>query len=431
MAIRINNAKNFAGQNYATEPWVSQQITAANSAVLKTVDGLSGNIVTFTQADDKTKQTLDLSALVKSANKGIVVSNNQLTLTLNDTANGQTSKYLEIDSAKGLTVKGIDEAIAASKAVVAKKTDANNVLNLTSAADSAGTTTYTLDVTVDGKTVLNDSGKVKSGLTLAKLGTATSGFAASYQLQDAAGTAIGDTIDIVKDQFIKTAKFGWSTAKDATGAGWTETKSDTAKYPCIRLELYANDNGASNDDTAVTTLYIPLNDVFADKTAGNYIDATALASNEIKVNVGNGIDATNTSAITVKVDAASEAVTTAANTTAPVLSVGADGVKVSNVQTAIDYATTTLKDKVVAAKPVALTEETVSVPANTTGVWTSDPITGRVISVSDANGVIYPEIKYTTTGGVTTTTLSADFGSTATESAETWTCVVAKPITLA
>ena len=70
-------------------------------------------------------------------------------------------------------------------------------------------------------------------------------------------------------------------------------------------------------------------------------------------------------------------------------------------------------------------------PAGTTGVWTSDAIEGRVMHVSDANGVIYPEIIYSSNTIECNTTLSADFGETATAEAETWYVIVAKPITVA
>ena len=415
MAIRINNARNFAGQPYATENWVSAQISDSASSVLQTVGTLSNNTVIFTEVGGNT-QSLDLSTLVSSANKGIVVSNNQLTLTLNDTVGGQTSKYLEIDSSKGLTVKGIDEAIAAAAVVLEKASGANNALTLSSSANqTTGTTTYTLSVTVDGKTILNDSGTVKSGLTLVKLTTPTSGFAASYQLQDADGTAIGSTIDIVKDQYLKSAVFGWYTKAGDPAVYTPSTKGASGAIPCLKVEVWTNTDGASNNDAVATTLYIEVTDLFNPYTNGNGLD------------LSNG-------EFSVKIDSTSEKVTTASGTTADVLSVGASGVKVGNIQTAINYAVATesaaIKSAINTAKPVVLTETTVTIPANTTGTWTSSSISGRVIAVSDANGVIYPEIAYTNTNGVITSVISADFGTTATAAAETWTVVVANPISL-
>lgn len=67
--------------------------------------------------------------------------------------------------------------------------------------------TITGAILVDGKTIINKAARLRSGLTIAKLGTPSAGFAASYQLQDADGTAIGDTINIFKDQFLSGATY--------------------------------------------------------------------------------------------------------------------------------------------------------------------------------------------------------------------------------
>jgi len=340
--IRINHAKNFAGKSYVVTTEISQllnQLTLDANLKLNL-----GTQVTFADSTEIGGLVADLTPVKNAAVSAVVPADmtaNQIVLA-NAARSVQTTGLTAGSAALAATPTA--NVLATEKAV--KDYVDGRAVNVTAGPgvtiDTTTATSPKISADVDGKTVVlsgtGDAAKLATGLTLAKLATATTGFAASYQLQDAAGTRIGATIDIVKDQFIKTAEFGWSTATDSTGAGWTKDKSTTAKYPCIKLELYANDNGASNDDTAVTTLYIPLNDVFADKTAGNYIDATALASNEIKVNVGNGIDATNTTAITVKADTASEKVYTAKNTSAAVLSVGTGGVKVANVQAAINYA---------------------------------------------------------------------------------------------
>ena len=225
--------------------------------------------------------------------------------------------------------------------------DNNWVVNFTN-IDGTPATTSAVDLTaikdyIDNKSItvtagngisIDDTGSnalnpiISTNLKIVKLGTATDGYAASYQLQylsDASAgtyTAVsGDTINIVKDQFIKTATFGWSTANDASGAGWTTTKSDSAKYPCIQLELYAKDDAATPGESSVTTLWIPLNDVFVDKTAGNGINATDLASN----------------VITVVADTA-DTIYTAKGSATSVMSVGANGVKASGIQAAIDLA---------------------------------------------------------------------------------------------
>ena len=125
-----------------------------------------------------------------------------------------------------------------------------------------------LDGITAAKITAWDNGAKISGVTLEKLTTPTAGYAASYQLKVNGSTTNIPTIDIVKDQFIKSATFGWSTAADSTGAGWTTTKSSTAKYPCIKIEVYTNANGVSTDDTAATPIYVPLADVFQEYVGG-------------------------------------------------------------------------------------------------------------------------------------------------------------------
>ena len=182
---------------------------------------------------------------------------------------------------------------------------------------------------VDGKTIVlsgtgNDA-KLASGLKIVKCATTTTGYAASYTLADKEGKEIAGAgiIDIVKDQFIKSATFGWSTATDSTGAGWTETKSETAKFPCIKLEVWTNTDGnAESSETTLTPLYIPLAKVFQEYEGHNGVATEG--------NIISGVVDTATS----------ESVYTAKGSTAAVLSVGADGFKVSNIQAAIDNAVT-------------------------------------------------------------------------------------------
>lgn len=86
-----------------------------------------------------------------------------------------------------------------------------------------------LKVKVADKTLVLSNSGLASGIKLAKLNTATDGFAASYQLVDAEGTALANSavINIPKDQFLKSAEYDATTetinftfeinAKDADG----------------------------------------------------------------------------------------------------------------------------------------------------------------------------------------------------------------------
>ena len=290
-----------------------------------------------------------------------------MAIRLNNAKNFKGKAYVAADELDNL-IKSMSLAGVTTSAINAADTWKINFTNI----DGTAATTSAVDLTaikdyIDNKSITVSAGDgividssdpldpvIATKIKLVKLGTATTGYAASYKLQvwdHTANSNAGDwkdagdssaTIDIVKDQFIKSAAFGWSTAADSTGAGWTSTKSDSAKYPCIKIEVYTNTDGdLTNEQTATTTLYVPLNDVFVDQIAGDYIDSTALTSRIIKVNVGNGIDGTDTTAIKVLRDGTSEQVYTALNTPADVLTIGASGVKIANIQAAIDNAITT------------------------------------------------------------------------------------------
>lgn len=419
--IRINAAKNFAGQLYATQDWVNSSL----NAYLKSVGNLAENKVVFTKGDNTTA-TLDLSALVKGDSKAIAVTNNAVELKI------KTGEKYIIADANGLATTGIDTAI--STAVGGAKTalinneikavwtyvgqdDTTGLSKRIATAEKAieDLTTNAVNVSSQGAIVVTDGTGAEKIISLKLdgtdkilsqgtdglkatigLGVRTTGFTGDnvtnlskqYYLTDKDGNQIGDTvIDIAKDQFLKDAKYDAATHK-------------------LTFEFNVEDG------TAITEIDLSgLVDVY---TASNGV--TKVGSNFQGV-----------------VDPNTEKVTTGEGTTAAVLSVGANGFRTDNVQKAINYAVETAVAPVKTAVETAVTlvATTVTVPAGTTGVWTSDAIEGRVMHVSDANGVIYPEITYSANTINCTTTLTADFGETATAEAETWHVIVAKPITVA
>lgn len=283
MSIRINKAKNFKGKAYVAADELDNliQTMTFDTAPGTSVDGWKVKFQYADQNGNETKTALDLTAIREYIDSGIA------------------DKAITVQAGAGITVGGDDA------------------------------TQPTISADVDNATIVlsgvGNAAKLATGLKLKKLDTATTGYAASYQLTDKDGTAIAGsaTIDIVKDQFIKSAKFGWSTATDSTGDGWTETKSDVAKYPCIKIDIYVNENGVDSDDTTVKSIYIPLADTFQEYDAQNGVDI-------VSGNVIQGV-----------VDTAnSEKVFTAKNTSASVLEVGTSGFKVANIQAAIDNAVT-------------------------------------------------------------------------------------------
>lgn len=415
--IRINAAKNFAGQLYATQDWVNSSL----NAYLKGVGTLAGNKVSFTKGNNETVE-LDLSALVKGDSKAVVVTNNAVELKIKT-----GEKYIVAD-ANGLATTGIDTAI--STAVGEAKTALINneikaVWTYVGQDDTAGLskriadaeraitdlTTNAVNVSGQGAIVVTDGTGAEKIISLKLDGTdkilsqgtdglkTTIGLAVrttgigenvskQYYLAGVNGEQIGDTvIDIAKDQFLKSATYD-------------------ADTHMLSFEFNVADG------TSITSIDLSgLVDVY---TASNGV-----------TKVGSDFQGV--------VDPNTEKVTTGEGTTAAVLSVGTNGFRTDNVQKAIDYAVETAVAPVKTAVETAVTlvATTVTVPAGTTGVWTSDAIEGRVMHVSDANGVIYPEIIYSSNTIECNTTLSADFGETATAEAETWYVIVAKPITVA
>lgn len=287
MSIRINHAKNFKGKAYVAADELDKLIQSLALAGIPDRTSTENTWkLDFTYADqtgtDK-KVAADLTAIKDYIDKGIA------------------DKAITVDAGAGITI------------------DTSNTLKPVISAD------------VDGSTIVmsgtGNTAKLASGLKIKKLDTATEGYAASYTLADKDGNAIAGAgvIDIVKDQFIKSAQFGWADTATSEPSNWNAQKAQISgtAYPCIKIEVWTNTDGNASNDTTTTTLYIPLNDVFTEYTAQN------------------GVTITNDSIIEGVVDtAASEEVYTAKGATAAVLSVGTAGFKVANIQAAIDNAVT-------------------------------------------------------------------------------------------
>ena len=216
--------------------------------------------------------------------------------------------------------------------------------------------------------------------------------------------------------------------------GESATKTEAAKYPFIKLELNVNTNGDATDEQGTTaTIYIPVNDLFRDKTAGNGIDSTELANNKIQV----------------KVDATSGKVYATKGADTAVLTVGADGIKVAGIQEAIDLAVndehtkmgayvgsvanntqeaiTAVETKIEAytANVVQVVEKDVTpTQVGATTEYSCEVTARNIIGVFDPNGVqIYPEIKK----GEGKYTLTADYGTETADAKWTVVCTEALP----
>ena len=119
------------------------------------------------------------------------------------------------------------------------------------------------EITADDITAW-DNGALVSAVTLEKLSTATTGYAATYQLK-VNGAAVGSKIDIVKDQFLKSGslvKGTWS-----TGTTPTFTPSTSGTQYALALELYVRSDGGAGSTT--TTVYIDVRNLVDVYTGAN------------------------------------------------------------------------------------------------------------------------------------------------------------------
>ena len=317
-----------------------------------------------------------------------------MAIRINQAHNFKGKAYVvadELDNLiKSFTLSGVNAGLAEGTHFGENQPNDWNI-NFTT-ADGGATSTIAVDLTeikdyIDNKSItvkegngitIDDTGAnalqpiISTNLKIAKVST-VEGYAASYQLQylnhsytsGAQGNdgkeylpVDGDTINIVKDQFIKNATFGWSTiANDTTAANWSANGGVNTDhpYPTIKLEIWTNTDGnlsssSTNENEGVTVIGIPLNDVFKDKTAGNGIDATQLASNVIAVQIETATDALE--------------VYTAHGTAVDLISTTASGVKVADIQAAIDVAVN--DEHTVAAAAISAVDDKVTALAGNT-----------------------------------------------------------------
>lgn len=441
MSVRINKAMNFKGKAYVAADELDTLIKSLT---------LSGNKLTFTTADGTTAGTeaTDLSGLVKLVNNGtlLTVSDNQIN------ASGLTTFVGTANADKVVMTNG-EGHLAYEKNLTISIAD--------KATDDSIPTEKAVKDYVDGKAITVKAGNgisISEGLNptistnIKIVAKATEeGYAASYELllrnpavaeegAEDAWVKAGDSINIVKDQFLKTGSLVYGTgAALVNGAipGESAEKTGTAIYPFIKLELNVNTDGNANNDVSVATVYIPVNDLFHDKEAGNGIDATELAKNIIQV----------------KVDSTSGKVYATKGVETAVLTVGADGIKVASIQDAIDLAVNDEHTKMGAYVADVATKTQAAITAVEGAVTTytanvvqvvekevtptkvgetteySCEVTARnIVGVFDANGVqIYPEIEKGTGDKEGKYTLTADYGAETADAKWTVVCTEALP----
>ena len=331
MSLRVNKAKKFNGKAYVATDELDKLLSAV---------ALSGNTLTLVGAsqtvegDSMTTRTVDLKGLVTIANNSvslagtdtnlITVANNKIDATgLKGFIGTTTANKIVGTNAAGK----LDYTLTKATAIDGTTAAANNATYIPTASavkayvDGHGISLTSTDSSV---TITNGDGVAKNlatNLYIKKLATATSGYAATYQLQIGNGTgatAIGDKIDIVKDQFLKSVAFiPKATAADVTAAG--TNPGFAANDPVLKFTFDINTDGKTTPAESESVIYVPVKDLVDTYTNGNGIDT--ITSNIIKA----------------KVDS-TDKIYTAKGSQASVLSLGASGIKASGIQAAIDLA---------------------------------------------------------------------------------------------
>jgi hypothetical protein len=245
MAIRTNGLKNFKGQTYATTFDVAEAISALKQSGKDVF--LAGLLGTGTSAD---------SGKVAMYNEDGVFQSTGYTL-------GVTGVTTETDF-------GGENKLATESGVAAYVAKIKQNIEGSALGIAEGQNVYF----TDGKGTTKEINAF--GYKLVKKDSANDGYAATYELQisDRNGkyeTVTGsDPINIVKDQFLKSATMVWGASATLTDSGdvleESPKKTDTAKYPFLKMEMYTNDNGDDTDDVLTTTVYIPVAELFRDYT---------------------------------------------------------------------------------------------------------------------------------------------------------------------
>ena len=263
----------------------------------KNAEAVDGQVVTtVAEADGKVTET---KANVKDLQLGGYSKDTAATgaIASADTINTALSK-LE-NKAAAITIANDDKSIN----VTTSTTGTNINVNIKSGE-------HVLAKGGDAGLYTNIAISAVTGTELSELGTNVK---EAYKLVGTDSTILGDYIKIYKDSSLYEVYLGHM---DDTIAGdppvVTDGTGDTAL--CF---IYHKENG--------TYELVPVNvEEFLSET--EFKDGLQVNNHEVSV----------------KVDTSSEKVTTGANVTADVLTVGSNGVKVNNIQNAIDYAVSTL-----------------------------------------------------------------------------------------
>lgn len=321
-----------------------------------------GKIVEFPTAGKVDKAITDAIDVSVSGDSGVI--NTKIEQAITKVAVKNTDKSINVSpSDSGTTisvnVKSGDNALKLDNGGLYVDQSAltsyegKEAISITDKSGATGVKEIALKINANDKVLSQTADGLLSTLSLKKVATPATGMASQYQLVGKDGTTVlGVSIDIPKDQFLKSAEF----IASATEADKEDDSSVIVGDPYLKFIFQTT--GAD------TTTYVSVK-----KLVDVYV-------------AGNGINvASNT--ISIKIDASGESF----------LTVGTSGLKLSGVQTAIDAAVTVEKNRAegvesglrtdVDSKLSGITANDASVTVNNTTA--TNPKLNVAISKTDGN----------------------------------------------
>ena len=282
--------------------------TSTNPIQNKVVDATI-KALTLTKTTVGAGKTL---SFIQEANGVVSVEVVDIAITESQVTNLTTHLANKVETSVAESASSTDKLVKAST-VDTKVTNAVAALDVSAIGESGkyiqtvsetdgkvSATTKTLVNSSDTVLAYGDDG-ITATLTLKKLATPALGLAAQYQLQGKSGTVLGSTIDIHKDQLLKTAQLGH--VDDTVNAS----------------------TGAITSGTGNTALDLVF-DTYDPETGTHSYSLTAIDIESFitESEFGNGLQVSS-HVVSVKVDSSSDSY----------LSVGSSGVKLSGVSSAI------------------------------------------------------------------------------------------------
>lgn len=317
---------------------------ANNDAIIHLDEKIENEITARTEAIENAIEALDYSGVTVDGRAivNVTETNGVITATQGDIE----AEHVTIEDAGELfTATNVEDALAE----LAGKVNANEVESSDDSIIVTPTSGKTdLAVRVDGTTIVkNNDGSLKADLELVALTSEEisalqdPNVREAYKLiahGDQNRTAISSVVKVWKDSSLYRAYLGHMDDE-------ITSVSDPTVVP-------------GSGDTALCFIYHLEN--------GNYelvpVNLTEFIEDS---EFADGLEVTN-HIVRVKIDPNSESVTTGDSATAPVLSVGPDGVKVDNIQAAIDY---------------AVAQAAAGVDADVTGTSSDGKVTVEVVQV--------------------------------------------------